>query len=125
MEDIPRLWAIGLTGVGSNGSAARLAWMTDTVETLHRKMEAAAAALDFEAAKRYRDRISLMRGGATFSQAEHADTSGLDRQRSGAMGLGTSQQRTAPPPNWQPPPKPDPMTAGGIARRKPRRRGRG
>lgn len=92
--------------------------MTDTIESLHEKMEAAAAALDFEAAKRYRDRISLMRGGATSAEAERADTSGLDRQQAGAMGLGTSQARTARPADWQPPRKPDPMTRGRTARRK-------
>ncbi|WP_448663898.1 UvrB/UvrC motif-containing protein [Sphingomonas sp. CJ20] len=86
--------------------------MTDSIDTLREKMEAAAAALDFEGAKRYRDQISLMRGGATASEAEHADLSGLTRQQPGAMGLGTSQQRMAPPPGWKPPPKPDPLTKG-------------
>jgi len=99
----------------------RSAGMTDTIESLQQKMEAAAQALDFEEAKRCRDRISLMRGGATASEAEHADSAGLLRQQPGAMGLGTSQQRVAPPPGWQPPPKPDPMTSGRTSRG--RRRG--
>jgi hypothetical protein len=86
--------------------------MTETIETLRAKMEAAARALDFEEAKRLRDRITLMRGGASAAEAEQADPSGLVRQQPGAMGLGTSQQRMTPPPGWQPPPKPDPMTAG-------------
>jgi hypothetical protein len=81
--------------------------MTDTIETLREKMEAAARAMDFEEAKRLRDRIILMRGGATAAEAEQADVSGLSRQRPGAMGLGTSQQRMTPPPGWKPPPKPD------------------
>ena len=81
--------------------------MTDTIETLRRKMEAAADALDFEEAKRLRDRINLMRGGATAAEAAAADASGLARQRPGAMGLGTSQQKMEPPPGWTPPPKPD------------------
>jgi len=90
--------------------------MSDTIETLQAKMEAAAAALDFEEARRLRDRISLMRGGATAAESEGADLSGLTRQQPGAMGLGTSQQRVAPPPGWRPPPKPD-FLAKGRSRR--------
>jgi hypothetical protein len=86
--------------------------MADTIEDLQARMEAAAHALDFEEAKRLRDRINLMRGGATAGEAEQADLADLARQRPGAMGLGTSQQRVAPPPGWRPPPKPDPMTRG-------------
>jgi hypothetical protein len=86
--------------------------MTETIETLREKMEAAARALDFEEAKRLRDRITLMRGGASAEEADRADPSGLVRQQPGAMGLGTSQQRMTPPPGWQKPTKPDPMTAG-------------
>lgn len=85
--------------------------MNKTVEDLQRAMEAAARALDFEEARRIRDRINLIRGGANAAQAAQADTSGLDRQRSGAMGLGTSRQRPVPPPEWKPPPKPDLMTS--------------
>ena len=92
--------------------------MTDTIETLREKMEAAAAALDFEEAKRLRDRINLMRGGATAEEAEQADVTGLTRQRPGAMGLGTSQQRVKPPAGWTPPPKPDPLTRGRGSRRR-------
>ncbi len=78
--------------------------MTD-VDDLRRQMEAAAAALDFETAKRLRDQISVLRGGG-----EVADTDGLTRQQPGAMGLGTSQQRVVPPEGWVKPKKPDPMT---------------
>ena len=92
--------------------------MTDTIETLRGRMEAAAGALDFEEAKRLRDRIGLMRGGATTDEAEAADTAGLARHRPGAMGLGTSQQRVEPPAGWKPPPKPDPMTRGRGSRRR-------
>ena len=77
------------------------------IETLRRQMEAAAAAMDFETAGRLRDQISVLRGGGAV-----ADTSGLTRQRPGAMGLGTSQQRMTPPPGWVKPKKPDPMTKG-------------
>ena len=92
--------------------------MADTIETLHGKMEAAVLALDFEDARRLRDKINLIRGGATASEAEQADVAGLERQRPGAMGLGTSQQRMEPPPNWKPPPKPDLMTNGRGRRRR-------
>ncbi|MFL6846463.1 MAG: UvrB/UvrC motif-containing protein [Allosphingosinicella sp.] len=92
--------------------------MADNIQMLRERMEAAAEALDFEEAKRLRDRISLMRGGATAAEAEQADLSGLMRQRPGAMGLGTSQQRVEPPTGWKPPPKPDPLTRGRSSRRK-------
>lgn len=92
--------------------------MTETIETLRERMEAAAAALDFEEAGRLRDRISLMRGGATADEAGEADGAGLARQRPGAMGLGTSQPRVAPPAGWKPPRKPDPMTRGRGSRRR-------
>lgn len=80
-----------------------------TMEELRRQMEAAAERLDFEEAKRLRDRINLLRGGA---EDAGVDTSGLTRQRPGAMGLGTSQSRPERPAGWVPPKKPDPMTRG-------------
>ncbi len=78
-------------------------------------MEAAVAREDFAEAARLRDRISLLRGGATGD----VDATGLDRQQTGKMGLGSSQQKLMPPSGWVPPPKPDPMTRG---RSRPRRR---
>ncbi|MBW6529631.1 UvrB/UvrC motif-containing protein [Sphingomonas sp. RRHST34] len=92
--------------------------MSMTIAELHAAMEAAAAALDFEEAGRLRDRINLLRGGATADEAAAADLGGLERQRPGAMGLGTSQQRVTPPPGWTPPPRPDPMTRGRGTRRR-------
>jgi UvrB/uvrC motif len=86
--------------------------MAETIADLQRRMDAAAQDMDFEEASRLRDRISLMRSGATREQAEQAETAGLVRQQPGAMGLGTSQQRVTPPSGWKPPPKPDPMTKG-------------
>jgi hypothetical protein len=86
--------------------------MTQTVPELQRLMEIAAEAMDFERARTLRDRINLLRGGATPEEAAQADTTGLQRQQPGAMGLGTSQQRAVPPAGWKPPPKPDPMTRG-------------
>lgn len=105
----------GLSAPAPGKRPGVVALMTDTIETLRERMEAAAEALDFEEAKRLRDRISLIRGGAS---ADEADTSGLARQRPGAMGLGTSQQRVEPPAGWKPPPKPDPMTRGRGFRRR-------
>ncbi|MDB5710351.1 MAG: excinuclease subunit [Sphingomonas bacterium] len=80
------------------------------VADLTREMEAAAAALDFEHARILRDRINLLRGGASPEDAMAADTAGLQRQHPGKMGIGTSQQRMTPPKDWRPPEKPDPMT---------------
>jgi hypothetical protein len=94
--------------------------MTDTIEELRLRMEAAAAAMDFEEASRLRDRISLLRGAGEAVADGEIDTAGLDRQQPGRMGLGTSQQRMTPPPGWKPPRKPDPMTRG---RSRPRGKG--
>lgn len=94
----------------------RLPVMTDTIATLQARMDAAVRALDFEEASRCRDMISLMRGGASPAEAQSADLSGVERSRPGAMGLGSSRQRTAPPAGWKPPVKPDPMTAGRSTR---------
>ncbi|MET4896218.1 UvrB/UvrC motif-containing protein [Sphingomonadaceae bacterium jetA1] len=85
-----------------------------TIDDLRRKMEAAAERLDFEEARILRDRINLLRGGA---ENVEVDTSGLTRQRPGAMGIGTSQPRPERPIGWVPPPKPDPMTKGRGRRR--------
>jgi hypothetical protein len=73
--------------------------------------------MDFEEARILRDRINLLRGGTNADDAGVADTSGLTRQRPGAMGLGTGQPRVEPPPGWTPPRKPDPMTHGRSRRR--------
>jgi hypothetical protein len=90
--------------------------VSETLKILQQKMDAAVAALDFEEARRCRDKINLLRGGASPAEADRSETRGLDRQRPGAMGLGTSQQRVTPPAGWKPPPKPDPMTAGRSSR---------
>lgn len=92
--------------------------MSTTLE-LERRMTAAVQALDFEEARRLRDQINLIRGGASLEDAAKADTSGLARQKSGAMGIGTSRLAPARPLDWTPPVKPDPMTKGRSRRRKP------
>lgn len=90
--------------------------MSDETEQIRQRMEAAAAALDFEEAARLRNQLSLLRGGASLADVDGLDTSGLDRQEPGRMGLGTSQQRVDPPPGWKRPRKPDPMTKGKSKR---------
>ncbi len=80
--------------------------MPDTIDDLRRRMEAAAMAEDFEEARRLRDQISLMRGSASADYAKAADTSGIERQRPGAMGLGTNHRRVTPPPDWVRPANP-------------------
>jgi hypothetical protein len=89
----------------------------DDLRQLEIRMAEAAAALDYEEARRLRDLIALVRGGASLDEAAAADTAGLKRQQPGAMGLGTSQQKVTPPAGWKPPPKPDPMTRGRSRRR--------
>jgi hypothetical protein len=86
--------------------------MTNTIEDLQRRIDEAANALDFEEARHLRNRINMMRSGAPAVEAAQTDTSGLVRQQPGAMGLGTSQPRVAPPPGWKRPPKPDLSTSG-------------
>lgn len=93
--------------------------MTAEIEHLQRRMEAAAEALDFEEARRLRDQLNLLRGGASAADAAAADTSGLIRQQPGNMGIGTSQPRPIPPPGWRAPAKPDPMTRATGRRRVP------
>lgn len=80
-----------------------------TLAELHDAMEAAAARLDFEEARRLRDLIGLVRGGA---ETLDVDTSGLTRQQPGAMGIGSNRSRALRPDGWRAPKKPDPMTKG-------------
>ncbi|WP_085810905.1 UvrB/UvrC motif-containing protein [Sphingomonas sp. TZW2008] len=84
-----------------------------TAEELQRAMDAAAAALDFEAAGKLRDRLAILRQ----TGEDPGDVAGLSRQQPGAMGLGTSQARVTPPDGWIKPRKPDPMTRGRNNRR--------
>ena len=100
----------------ANTRVRRIARMTKAIEALQKRMQAAVDTLDFEEARRCRDQINLLRGGAAPEAVEQADLSGIERQQPGAMGLGTSQQRMTPPPGWKPPPKPDPMTKGRSSR---------
>ena len=92
--------------------------MSDDIEQIRLRMEAAAARMNFEEAKRLRDQLNLLRGGAALSEVKDIDSTGLVRQQPGSMGLGTSQQRMSPPAGWTPPPRPDPMTRGHSRRRR-------
>lgn len=88
----------------------------DGIETLRKAMEDAANSGDFEMAASLRDRISILRGAGKDLKGADIDTQGLIRQKPGAMGLGTSQQRVSPPKGWVRPKKPDPMTKGRSRR---------
>lgn len=79
-----------------------------TLAELQQQMDTAAAELDFEEAGRLRDLIALVR--LTGADPATLDPTVLDRQRNGAMGIGTSQPRPTPPHNWVKPKKPEPMT---------------
>ena len=81
--------------------------MTDRIDSLTRMMSAAAEALDFEEARRLRDEINLIRGGASPEEAARTDTSSLTRQKTGAMGIGTNYPKPLTPVGWCPPPKPN------------------
>ncbi|OJU11809.1 MAG: hypothetical protein BGN86_12270 [Caulobacterales bacterium 68-7] len=87
--------------------------MKADLDDLKRRMATAAADQDFEEAQRFRDLIARL-----SSSPPLADGRSLwRRQQPGAMGLGTSDQKFAPPPGWKPPARPSPMTTG---HRKPR-----
>lgn len=78
--------------------------MTDLTD-LKRRMAQAVEDEDFEAAAALRDQIAALESDSLFK-----------RQVPGAMGLGTDQGVYTPPPGWQPPKKPDPMTRGRKGR---------
>ena len=50
------------------------------IDELERRMDLAARALDFEQARRLRDQLNLLRGGASAADSAAGDTSSLTRQ---------------------------------------------
>ena len=81
--------------------------MSDDIETLQKRMAAAVAAEDYEAAARVRDQIAALRGQGPSKRGESL----FRRQVPGRMGLGTDQQVMAPPKDWKKPKKPDLFTS--------------
>jgi len=67
------------------------------LESLWLATEAAAAERDFGKAANLRDRVNLSRAASPAAGPVELDHTGLDRQKPGAMGLGTSQQRMTQP----------------------------
>lgn len=83
------------------------------LDDLKQQMEEAVAAEDFETAGKLRDQIESVRhGNLVRGVGEAPQASYFQRQVPGKMGLGTDQQVYAPPADWVPPRKPDPMTTG-------------
>jgi len=84
--------------------------MTDAIDRLRKRMEAAAQALDFEEARRLRDQLNLLQLRPDAVIPADFDTSRLKRQVPGQMGLGTSDPAFLPPDGWKPPKKPELFT---------------
>lgn len=92
--------------------------MDAEIADLERRMIEAAEREDFEEARRLRDQINLVRGGATLEEAARTDTSSLSRQKPGAMGIGTNKAKPVVPRGWSAPKKPDPQTSGSRPKRR-------
>lgn len=80
-----------------------------SIAELECQMDAAAAALDFEEARRLRDLIAIAR--QTGADPATIADAGLTRQQPGAMGIGSSVAQPVQPEGWVKPKKPDPQTA--------------
>ncbi len=87
--------------------------MSDEVLALRARMADAIAADDYELAARLRDELVALGG----LEALVAPGSKLKREQPGKMGLGTDQQRFAPPAGWVAPKRPPPSTANHRGRR--------
>lgn len=79
-----------------------------TLAELEARMDAAAAALDFEEAGRLRDLLALAR--QTGADPDTIAAADLIRQQPGAMGIGSSVAKPVTPDGWVKPKKPDPRT---------------
>ncbi len=77
-----------------------LAAIERKIAELTAQMAKAAEAEDFEKAAALRNEIDALKGGGL-----------IRKPPPGEMGLGTNIPVAAPPRNWKPPKRPDPMTA--------------
>jgi hypothetical protein len=80
----------------------------EEIARLGRRLAAAVADEDFEAAASLQAAINRLAG----IDPAKGGRGGLKRGRPGAMGLGTDQVTLRKPAGWRPPPKPDLMTSG-------------
>jgi hypothetical protein len=76
---------------------------------LARQMQAAAEAMDFEAAARLRNEIARLKGEVPVVPGD-PDAVTVGQPPPGAMGLGTQVPVRQPPKGWVKPKKPDAMT---------------
>ena len=83
--------------------------INEKLVALTRQMQAAAEAMDFEAAARLRNEIARLKGEAPMAP-DDADTITVGQPPPGAMGLGTQVPVRQPPKGWVRPKKPDAMT---------------
>jgi len=78
---------------------------------LEKQMQAAAEAMDFEAAAALRNEMARIRGEAPKPAGDDdPDTVTVGQPPPGAMGLGTQVPVRQPPKGWVKPKKPDLMT---------------
>ncbi|MCR6671900.1 UvrB/UvrC motif-containing protein [Devosia ginsengisoli] len=76
---------------------------------LEKQMQAAAEAMDFEAATALRNEMARIKGEAPIQEGD-PDTVTVSQPPPGAMGLGTQVPVRQPPKGWVKPKKPDLMT---------------
>ena len=76
---------------------------------LNKQMQAAAEAMDFEAATALRNEMARIKGEAPIQEGD-PDTVTVSQPPPGAMGLGTQVPVRQPPKGWVKPKKPDLMT---------------
>jgi len=77
---------------------------------LEKQMQAAAEAMDFEAAAALRNEMARIRGEAPKPADDDPDTVTVGQPPPGAMGLGTQVPVRQPPKGWVKPKKPDLLT---------------
>jgi len=81
------------------------------IEALTQQMQAAAEAMDFEAAARLKAEIEHIRGEQPSGEDDEGNvTVTVSQPPPGSMGLGTHVPVRQPPKGWVKPKKPDLMT---------------